>query len=36
MNNQKLLAYAVDSETGNVTWRLYERKWDNEHKRKAD
>ena len=29
MNNQKLLAYAVDAETGNVIWRLYERKWDN-------
>ena len=35
MNNKKVIAYAVDADTGCITWVLYEeRRTDNE--RKAD
>jgi hypothetical protein len=34
MNYNKPIAYAVDVETGRITWVLYERKI--EHERKTD
>jgi hypothetical protein len=33
MNNKKPIAYAIDADTGKITWVLYERRTD---ERKAD
>ena len=32
MNNRELVAYAVDVDTGEITWEMYSKPWENEQK----
>lgn len=36
MDNRKLIAYAVDADTGKVTWCLYDEPWKYGNKNKCN